>query len=73
MSLFEPQKPKKEWLNAAYNLMRNRKSNSAHIQFQVGVDFYHNVKDSQISEKDAHKKFVKALLCCKPLLDKIAP
>ena len=51
--------------------MLNRKSN-ANIEFQIGVDFYYG-KDSLIKNKDADEVFVKALVSCKPLLDKIAP
>ncbi len=65
------QKPQIEWLQAAHNLMLNRKSN-ANMEFQIGVDFYYG-KDSLIKNQDADEVFVKALVSCKPLLDKIAP
>ena len=61
-------KPQIEWLDAVFNIMRNKKSN---IQFQIGVKFPYS-KDGETTKKEADQLIVDSWISCKPFIDAVA-
>ncbi len=60
-----PVKQQHQWLNAAFDVMRNKKSN---LQIQVGVEFSYD-KCKTISSSKSINLFVESILALKPFLD----
>jgi len=60
-----PVKQQQQWLNAAFDVMCNKKSN---LQIQVGVEFSYD-KCKTISSSKSINLFVESILALKPFLD----
>ena len=59
-----PIKEQQEWARAAYELLRNKRSN---LQFQIGVEFYYD-KYGELDDRDADKYFIVVFMALKPFL-----
>ncbi len=60
-------KQQQEWAGAVFELLRNKKSN---LQFQIGVEFYHN-KFDELHNKNADKYFAAVFRALKPFVETV--